>query len=74
MLDWRLSRKTYAIILAVLSGVLAFAALLDTHNLVVLSVLLLAMGLANNLNECGGRRLALRADHGGREGPAGRPG
>ncbi|MGA2951917.1 MAG: MFS transporter [Caulobacteraceae bacterium] len=50
VLDWRLTRKTYAVILAVLSGVLAFAALLDTHNLVLLSVLLLAMGLANNLN------------------------
>jgi MFS transporter, PAT family, beta-lactamase induction signal transducer AmpG len=49
-LDWRLSRKTYAIILAVLSGLLAFVALLDTHDLVIFAVLLLAMGLANNLN------------------------
>ena len=50
ILDWRFSRRAYAIALALLSGVLCFAALLCMANLLVLALLLLGLGWAFNLN------------------------
>lgn len=50
MLDWRFSRRTYALALTVLSGGLCFAALLCVNNLLVMALLLLCLGWATNLN------------------------
>jgi PAT family beta-lactamase induction signal transducer AmpG len=50
ILDWRFSRRTYALALALLSGVLCFAALSSTGNLLLLALLLLGLGWAFNLN------------------------
>ncbi len=50
ILDWRFSRRAYAIALALLSGVLCFAALLCMSNLLLLALLLLSLGWAFNLN------------------------
>lgn len=50
ILDWRYSRRAYAVTLALLSAVLCFAALVWMDNLVVLALLLLALGWAINLN------------------------
>jgi len=46
MLDWRFSRRAYAIFFTVLAALLQFAALLFTNDLTLLSVLLFAEGLA----------------------------
>lgn len=51
VLDWRLSRRTYAIITAVLSGVMTFAALVEIDDLVLLTGLALAVGFACNLSQ-----------------------
>jgi PAT family beta-lactamase induction signal transducer AmpG len=50
ILDWRFSRRAYAIALALLSAVLCFAALLCMNDLLVLALLLLGLGWAFNLN------------------------
>ncbi len=50
ILDWRFSRRAYAIALALLSGLLCFAALMSMSNLLVLALLLLGLGWAFNLN------------------------
>ena len=50
ILDWRFSRRAYAMVLALLSGVLCFAALTCTGDLLLLAVLLLGLGWAFNLN------------------------
>jgi PAT family beta-lactamase induction signal transducer AmpG len=50
ILDWRFSRRTYAVALALMSGALCFAALLCMGNLLVLALLLLCLGWAFNLN------------------------
>jgi PAT family beta-lactamase induction signal transducer AmpG len=50
VLDWRFSRRSYALALTLLSGVLCFAALLCTGNLLVLALLLLGLGWTINLN------------------------
>jgi PAT family beta-lactamase induction signal transducer AmpG len=50
ILDWRFSRRTYAIALALLSGLLCFAALLCVGDLLALALLLLGLGWAFNLN------------------------
>jgi PAT family beta-lactamase induction signal transducer AmpG len=50
ILDWRFSRRAYALVLALLSGLLCFAALLCVGNLLLLALLLLSLGWAFNLN------------------------
>jgi PAT family beta-lactamase induction signal transducer AmpG len=40
ILDWRFSRRFYAILFAVIAAVLSFAALMSIHNLILLAVLL----------------------------------
>lgn len=51
VLDWRLSRRAYAIILAVLASFLAVATLLSIDNLVLLAVLALLLTMATYLNQ-----------------------
>jgi len=51
MLDWRLSRRAYAVILAVLAGLLMLATLLFIDNLVLLGALALALTMATYLNQ-----------------------
>jgi PAT family beta-lactamase induction signal transducer AmpG len=51
LLDWRLSRRAYAIIMALLGGVLSFALLLQTRDLNLLAVLVLVQALAAYLNQ-----------------------
>jgi hypothetical protein len=51
VLDWRLSRRAYAIILALLSGLLSLATLLWTDDLVLLAVLALSLTMATYLNQ-----------------------
>jgi PAT family beta-lactamase induction signal transducer AmpG len=50
LLDWRFSRRTYALGLALLSGLLCFAALVSVGDLPLLALLLLGLGWAFNLN------------------------
>jgi len=50
ILDWRFTRRAYAIALALLSGLLCFATLSCTGNLPALAALLLCLGWAFNLN------------------------
>jgi PAT family beta-lactamase induction signal transducer AmpG len=51
LLDWRLSRRTYAIIMAALGGVLSFALLLQTRDVELLAVLVLFQALIAYLNQ-----------------------
>lgn len=51
ILDWRLTRRDYAILSAVLTGLLSFAVLLSTTALVPLAILSLLAVLAANLNQ-----------------------
>jgi PAT family beta-lactamase induction signal transducer AmpG len=51
VLDWRLSRRAYAVILAVLAGLLALATLLCIDNLLLLAVLAFSLTLATYLNQ-----------------------
>ena len=51
LLDWRLSRRAYAIIMALLGGVLSFALLLQTRDLNLLAVLVLFQSFAAYLNQ-----------------------
>ncbi|HTJ64983.1 MAG TPA: MFS transporter [Alphaproteobacteria bacterium] len=51
VLDWRLSRRTYAIIMALLGGILSFVLLLQTRDLELLAVLVLLQSLAAYLNQ-----------------------
>jgi len=51
VLDWRLSRRTYAIIMALLGGILSFVLLLQTRDLELLAVLVLFQSLAAYLNQ-----------------------
>jgi PAT family beta-lactamase induction signal transducer AmpG len=46
MLDWRYSRRAYAIVFTVLAAIFQFAALLFTRDLTLMSILLFAEGLA----------------------------
>jgi MFS transporter, PAT family, beta-lactamase induction signal transducer AmpG len=56
ILDWRLSRRTYAIGLAVIGALCAFAALMSLHHIVWLTALLFAGNMAISLccNAVGG--------------------
>jgi PAT family beta-lactamase induction signal transducer AmpG len=51
LLDWRLTRRDYAIITALLSGLLSTAVLTSTGDLALLTGLVLLLGLAINLNQ-----------------------
>ncbi len=51
ILDWRLSRRTYAIITAILAGVLSTATLLWTRDIAVLATLALLQSFAAYLNQ-----------------------
>ena len=51
LLDWRLSRRTYAIIMALLGGIFSFALLLQTRDLTLLAALVLFQALAAYLNQ-----------------------
>jgi PAT family beta-lactamase induction signal transducer AmpG len=51
VLDWRLSRRSYAIIMAILAGLLTLATLLSTDNLALLAVLALLLSMATYLNQ-----------------------
>lgn len=51
VLDWRLSRRAYAIITAALTGAVTFAALVEIDDLALLTVLALLVGFAGNLNQ-----------------------
>ena len=50
ILDWRFSRRTYAVALALASGLLCFTSLICIANLVLLSVALLCLGWVTNRN------------------------
>jgi len=51
LLDWRLTRRTYAIIMAALAGVLSTVTLLWTENVALLAVLATAQSIAAYLNQ-----------------------
>ncbi|HLY54512.1 MAG TPA: MFS transporter [Stellaceae bacterium] len=50
VLDWRLTRRAYAVITALLTGVLSFAVLAWSGSLVALAAIVLVLGLVINLN------------------------
>ncbi len=49
ILDWRFSRRVYAIVFAVLAALFSFAALLEIHNLTALAALLFASAFSVQL-------------------------
>jgi PAT family beta-lactamase induction signal transducer AmpG len=51
LLDWRLSRRSYAIIMAILASMLSMATLMWTDDIVPLAVLALLQSLAAYLNQ-----------------------
>ncbi len=56
ILDWRFSRRVYAVGLAIVAALLSFAALLEIHNLTILAALLFASSFTVQLciNAVGG--------------------
>ena len=57
ILDWRFSRRFYAILFAILGAALSFAALMSIHNLTLLAALLFASSFSVQLCIGRGRRL-----------------
>jgi PAT family beta-lactamase induction signal transducer AmpG len=51
MLDWRLSRRAYAVIMALMAALLTVATLLDTDNLTLLGLLAFTLTMVTYLNQ-----------------------